>query len=63
MDFSLFFHGPEAIHQGPPTVPSHGCIHVLPLEAERLFNWVHAPAGFFPPQTVDVLVFVLKKTR
>lgn len=39
MDFSLFFHRAEAIHQGPPTVPSHGCVHVEPGEAERLFTW------------------------
>jgi L,D-transpeptidase catalytic domain/Putative peptidoglycan binding domain len=54
MDFALFFHGAEAIHQGPPTVPSHGCIHVEPSQAERLFNW----AG-----KTDITVIVLKRTR
>jgi lipoprotein-anchoring transpeptidase ErfK/SrfK len=54
MDFALFFHGAEAIHQGPPTIPSHGCIHVEPSQAERLFNW----AG-----NADIMVIVLKRTR
>lgn len=53
MDFSLFFHGAEAIHQGPPTVSSHGCVHVEPVEAERLFNW----AG-----RTDIRVIVIKRT-
>ena len=53
MDFSLFFHGAEAIHQGPATIPSHGCIHVAPGDAERLFDW----AG-----VADVMVIVLKTT-
>lgn len=30
MDFSLFYHRGEALHQGPEKVPSHGCIHVEP---------------------------------
>jgi hypothetical protein len=51
MDFSLFYHGGEAIHQGPGHLESHGCIHVNPGPAERLFNW----AG-----THDVLVIVVK---
>jgi len=51
MDFSLFYNGGEAIHQGPPTVPSHGCIHVGPPFAQQVFNW----AGQF-----DVLVIVVK---
>jgi len=38
MDFSLFYNGGEALHQGPPDESSHGCIHVAPSEAERLFN-------------------------
>jgi hypothetical protein len=54
MDFALFYHGAEALHQGPPTVPSHGCIHVAPSQAEQLFKW----AGSF-----DVMVVVLKRTR
>jgi hypothetical protein len=53
MDFSLVFHRAEAIHQGPPTVPSHGCIHVDPLEAERLFFW----AG-----RTDITVIVIRRT-
>jgi putative peptidoglycan binding protein/L,D-transpeptidase-like protein len=52
MNFSLFFHGTEAIHQGPGSLPSHGCIHVSPPHAERLFNW----AG-----SLDVLVIVVKR--
>jgi len=39
MDFSLFYHGGEAIHQGDPDTPSHGCIHVAPPFAEQLFDW------------------------
>ena len=39
---------------GPPTIPSHGCIHVEPSQAELLFKW----AGNF-----DVMVIVMKKTR
>jgi hypothetical protein len=54
MDFSLFFHGAEAIHQGPPDTPSHGCVHVEPGEAERLFNW----AG-----RTDVRVIVIARPR
>jgi L,D-transpeptidase catalytic domain/Putative peptidoglycan binding domain len=54
MDFALFFHGAEAIHQGPPTIPSHGCIHVAPSEAERIFNWA---------RNFDIEVVVLKRTR
>jgi hypothetical protein len=51
MDFSLFYHGGEAIHQGPGSLESHGCIHVNPPDAEGVFNW----AG-----THDVLVIVAK---
>jgi hypothetical protein len=51
MDFSLFFHGVEAIHQGPADEPSHGCIHVNEGPAEQLFNW----AGRH-----DIIVIVLK---
>jgi len=39
MDFSLFYHGGEAIHQGDPGVKSHGCIHVPSPFAEQLFDW------------------------
>jgi len=53
MDFSLFFNGAEAIHQGPATVPSHGCVHVAAGDAERLFDWAGA---------ADVMVIVLKTT-
>jgi hypothetical protein len=51
MDFSLFYHGGEAIHQGDPNTPSHGCIHVAPPYAERLFDW----AG-----STDIWVIVLR---
>lgn len=54
MDFSLFYNGGEAIHQGPPAYESHGCIHVGPPDAETLFNW----AG-----TSDILVIVVKLSR
>jgi hypothetical protein len=54
MDYSLFYHGAEALHQGPPTVPSHGCIHVRPSEAAQLFSW----AG-----QVDLRVIIVKLTR
>jgi hypothetical protein len=39
MNFSLFFDGVKAIHQGPGSLPSHGCIHVNPPYAERVFDW------------------------
>jgi hypothetical protein len=42
MDFSLFYHGAEAIHQGNPDVESHGCIHVGAPFAEQLFEWAGA---------------------
>ena len=51
MQFSLYYHGEEAIHMGNPNSPSRGCIHVGPPYAERLFTW----AGSF-----DVLVIVVK---
>lgn len=64
MDFSLFFDGARAIHKGPttdydPKTPeddslSHGCIHVEPHYAEKLFDW----AG-----NKEILVLVLKPTR
>jgi L,D-transpeptidase catalytic domain len=39
MDCALFYNKGEALHQGPVTEYSHGCIHVKPRKAERLFNW------------------------
>jgi hypothetical protein len=54
MDFSLFYNRAEALHQGPPTIPSHGCIHVRPSQASQLFNW----AGHH-----DLMVIVMKLTR
>jgi lipoprotein-anchoring transpeptidase ErfK/SrfK len=39
MDFSLFYHGGEALHQSDPNVQSHGCIHVPAPHAEQLFDW------------------------
>lgn len=54
MDFSLFFDGAIAIHQGPPTEESHGCVHVGPPYAERLFSW----AG-----QSNILVIVAKLTK
>ena len=59
MDFSLFYNGGEALHQGPPDADSHGCIHVEPSEAERLFNWA---GGEKSAVTNDVMVIVLKFT-
>jgi peptidoglycan hydrolase-like protein with peptidoglycan-binding domain len=51
MQFAMFYNGGQAIHQGNPGKPSHGCIHVGPPDIERLFNWVGAN---------DVLVIVTK---
>lgn len=51
MQFSLFYNGGEAIHQGSASVPSHGCIHVPAPHAERIFRF----AGSF-----DVIVIVVK---
>lgn len=53
MQFALFYNGGEAIHLGPPDLPSHGCIHVGNPGAEQIFNF----AG-----KNDVLVIVLKST-
>ncbi len=39
MDFSLFYHDGEALHQGNPSIQSHGCIHVPAPHAEQLFDW------------------------
>jgi len=39
MDFALFYHEGEALHQGNPEVQSHGCIHVPVPHAEQLFDW------------------------
>ena len=54
MNFSLFYNKGEALHQGPTSADSHGCIHVRPTEAEQLFNW----AG-----QVDLMVIVAKLTH
>ena len=54
MDYSLFFDGGRAIHQGPPLEASHGCIHVGPPQAEQLFNWA---------AKTNILVIVAKLTR
>jgi putative peptidoglycan binding protein/L,D-transpeptidase-like protein len=50
MDYSLFYHGGEALHQGNANVQSHGCIHVPAPYAEQLFDW----AG-----STDILVIVV----
>jgi hypothetical protein len=62
MDFSLFFHGAEALHQGPPTIPSHGCIHVEPSQAEKLFRWAGGTDATSGQAVNDVMVIVLKET-
>ncbi len=38
MDYSLFFLNGFALHQGNPRQKSHGCVHVAPGIAQRLFN-------------------------
>lgn len=38
MPYSLFFHGGCAFHAGDTRVPSHGCIHLSPADAEWLFG-------------------------
>lgn len=53
MDFSLFYHRGEALHQGPPTLESHGCIHVGVPDAENLFDWAAAN---------NIIVIVVKLT-
>jgi lipoprotein-anchoring transpeptidase ErfK/SrfK len=50
MDFSLFYHGGEALHQGDAHIQSHGCIHVPAPFAEQLFDW----AG-----STDIVVIVV----
>ena len=54
MDYSLFHHKGDALHQGPPTAPTHGCIHVRPTEAAQLFSWA---------SHIDLMVIVMKLTR
>jgi hypothetical protein len=62
MDFALFFHGAEALHQGPPTIPSHGCIHVEPSQAAILFRWAGGTETTNGGPVNDVMVIVLKRT-
>jgi lipoprotein-anchoring transpeptidase ErfK/SrfK len=50
MNFSLFYHGGEALHQGDAHIQSHGCIHVPAPFAEQLFDW----AG-----STDIVVIVV----
>ncbi len=40
MDYSLFFLGGFALHQGNPRQKSHGCVHVGPGTASVLFKGV-----------------------
>jgi L,D-transpeptidase catalytic domain/Putative peptidoglycan binding domain len=40
MQFAMFYNRGQAIHMGPPTEPSHGCIHVGHPSIETLFNFV-----------------------
>jgi hypothetical protein len=40
MNYSLFFSGNQAIHEGDVEQLSHGCIHVRSKDAQWLFNWV-----------------------
>jgi L,D-transpeptidase catalytic domain/Putative peptidoglycan binding domain len=51
MQFAMFYHGGEAIHMGPPTEFSHGCIHVGHPSIETLFKFVGSS---------DELVIVVK---
>ena len=62
-DFALFYHGAEALHQGPPTIPSHGCIHVEPSQAEKLFRWAGGTDKTAGGTVNDVMVIVLKRTK
>lgn len=59
MDFALFYHKGEALHQGPPTESSHGCIHVEPSQAELLFNWAGGEKNAVDKK---IMVIVLKRT-
>lgn len=54
MDFSLFYHQGEAIHQGPPDEFSHGCIHVGSPEVERVFEF---------GKVDNVMVIVVKERK
>ncbi len=38
MDYSLFFKGGFALHQGNPRASSHGCVHVAPGMAQQLYT-------------------------
>jgi hypothetical protein len=51
MQFAMFYNGAQAIHEGNPGKPSHGCIHVGMPDIAKLFEWVGSN---------DVLVIVAK---
>ncbi len=38
MNYSLFFLNGFALHQGNPRQSSHGCVHVVPNVASKLYN-------------------------
>ena len=38
MNYSMFFHGGMALHQGNPWGLSHGCVHLRKTDAKRVFN-------------------------
>ncbi len=40
MPYSQFFAPQVAFHEGSPSVPSHGCVHLSHADAEWLWNFV-----------------------
>lgn len=54
MQFSLFYNKGQAIHLGPASLPSHGCIHVDMPGAEQLFRFAGSD---------DVMVIIVKRRK
>jgi lipoprotein-anchoring transpeptidase ErfK/SrfK len=40
MPWAVFFNKGAAFHQGSLGVESHGCVHLGPSDAERVFNFL-----------------------
>jgi hypothetical protein len=41
MPYAVFFHGGSAFHQGSPSTPSHGCVHLAEPDAAAFFTHLH----------------------
>ncbi len=69
MDYSLFFRGGFAIHQGNPRSSSHGCIHVHPDDANYLYDIARSGTRVvivrhdFRPTTVKATITKTQKNK